>query len=64
MCKRQTTIVPDMNGSVSEPHGAREGTAQNSHFACVCYHPWSVFNQFGDLAWCRLRWGNVYSADG
>jgi hypothetical protein len=27
----------------------QEGTAYNGHFACTCYHPLSVFNQFGDL---------------
>src|SRR5436189_4641894 len=36
----------------------------NGHFACTCYHPLFVFNQFGDLERCALRPGNVHSADG
>lgn len=63
-CKPQTTIVLDMDSSVSETHGAQEGTAYNGHFACMCYHPLFVFNQFGDLERCALRPGNVHSADG
>ncbi len=59
----QTTIVLDMDSSVSETHGAQEGSAYNGHFACTCYHPLFVFNQFGDLERCALRSGNVHSAD-
>ncbi len=62
--KAQTTIVLDMDSSVSETYGAQEGTAYNGHFACMCYHPLFVFNQFGDLERCSLRPGNVHSADG
>src|SRR6516164_6254294 len=62
-CKPQTTIVLDMDSSVSETHGAQEGTAYNGHFGCTCYHPLFVFNQFGDLERCALRPGNVHSAD-
>ena len=62
--KAQTTILLDMDSSVSETHGAQEGTAYNGHFACMCYHPLFVFNQFGDLERCSLRPGNVHSADG
>ncbi len=62
--KPQTTIVLDMDSSVSETHGAQEGSAYNGHFACTCYHPLFVFNQFGDLERCSLRPGNVHSADG
>jgi hypothetical protein len=62
--KAQTTIVLDMDSSVSETHGAQEGSAYNGHFACMCYHPLFVFNQFGDLERCALRPGNVHSADG
>ena len=60
----QTTIVLDMDSSVSETHGAQEGSAYNGHFACTCYHPLFVFNQFGDLERCALRTGNVHSAAG
>ena len=35
----------------------------NGHYACTCYHPLFVFNQFGDLERCALRPGNVHSAD-
>ena len=52
-----------MDSSVSETHGAQEGTAYNGYFACMCYHPLLVFNQFGDLERCSLRSGNVHSAD-
>jgi hypothetical protein len=58
------TIVLDMDSSVSPTHGEQEGTAYNGHFACTCYHPLFVFNQFGDLERCALRPGNVHSADG
>jgi hypothetical protein len=57
-------IVLDMDSSVSPTHGDQEGTAYNGHFACTCYHPLFVFNQFGDLERCALRPGNVHSADG
>ncbi len=60
----QTTIVLDMDSSVSETHGAQEGSAYNGHFACTCYHPLFVFNPCGDLERCVLRPGNVHSADG
>src|SRR4030088_2212040 len=62
--KPQTTIVLDMDSSVSETHGAQEGVAYNGHFGCTCYHPLFVFNQLGDLERCALRPGNVHSADG
>jgi hypothetical protein len=58
------SIVLDMDSSVSPTHGDQEGTAYNGHFACTCYHPLFVFNQFGDLERCALRAGNVHSADG
>ena len=51
-----------MNSSVSPTHGEQEGTAYNGHFACTCYHPLFLFNQFGDLERCALRPGNVHSA--
>jgi len=58
----QTTIVLDMDSSVSETHGAQEGSAYNVHFGCTCYHPLFLFNQFGDLERCSIRSGNVHSA--
>jgi len=57
-------VVLDMDSSVSPTHGDQEGTAYNGHFACTCYHPLFVFNQFGDLERSALRPGNVHSADG
>ena len=57
-------VVLDMDSSVSPTYGEQEGTAYNGHFACACYHPLFVFNQFGDLERCKLRPGNVHSADG
>jgi Transposase DDE domain group 1 len=53
-----------MDSSVSPTHGERESSAWNGHYACTCYHPLFVFNQFGDLERCSLRPGNVHSADG
>ena len=53
-------IVLDMDSSVSPTYGEQEGTAYNGHFACTCYHPLFVFNQFGDLERCVLRPGNVH----
>jgi Transposase DDE domain group 1 len=57
------SIVLDMDSSVSPTYGDQQGTAYNGHFACTCYHPLFVFNQFGDLERCALRPGNVHSAD-
>src|SRR2546430_15690074 len=50
--------------SVSPTHGEQENSAWNGHYACTCYHPLFVFNQFGDLERCALRPGNVHRADG
>jgi Transposase DDE domain group 1 len=58
------TIVLDMDSSESPTYGEQEGSAYNGHFACTCYHPLFVFNQFGDVERCALRPGNVHSADG
>ena len=38
-------IVLDMDSSVSPTHGDQEGTVDNGHFGCSCYHPLVVFNQ-------------------
>jgi Transposase DDE domain group 1 len=56
-------ITLDMDSSVSPTHGAQEWAAWNGHFDCSCYHPLFVFNQFGHLERCKLRPGNVHSAD-
>lgn len=58
------TIVLDMDSSESPTYGEQEGSAYNGHFACTCYHPLFVFNQFGDVERCVLRPGNAHSADG
>jgi hypothetical protein len=58
------SIVLDMDSSVSPTHGQQGNSVWNGHFACTCYHPLFVFNQFGDLERCALRPGNVHSADG
>lgn len=58
----QSVIVLDMDSSVSETHGTREGSAYDGRFGCTCHHPLFVFNQFGDLERCALRPGNVHSA--
>ena len=48
-CNLQTTIVLDMDSSVSETHGAQEGTAYNGDFACMCYHRVQPVWRFGTL---------------
>jgi Transposase DDE domain group 1 len=53
-----------MDSSVSPTHGEQEMSVWNGHYACTCYHPLFVLNQFGDLERCALRPGNVHSADG
>lgn len=58
----RTTIVPDIDSSVSETHGAQEGSAYNVHCGCTCYSPLFVFDQFGDLERCTLRRANTHSA--
>jgi Transposase DDE domain group 1 len=57
-------IVLDMDSSVSPTHGEQEMSVWNGHYACTCYHPLFVFNQFGDLERSELRPGNVHSANG
>ena len=57
-------VVLDMDSSVSPTHGEQENSVWNGHYACTCYHPLFVFNQFGDLERCALRSGNVHSAHG
>jgi Transposase DDE domain group 1 len=57
-------VVLDMDSSVSPTHGQQEMSVWNGHYACTCYHPLFLFNQFGDLERCSLRPGNVHSADG
>jgi Transposase DDE domain group 1 len=61
--KPPRTIILDMDSSESPTHGEQEGAVWNGHFGCTCYHPLFVFNQFGDLERCRLRPGNVHSAE-
>ena len=54
----------DMDSSESPVHGQQEGAAYNGHFERVCYHPFLLFNQFGDCEGATLRPWNVHSADG
>src|SRR5689334_20734863 len=61
--RRLKTVTLDMDSSESPTYGEQEGSAYNGHFACTCYHPLFVFNQFGDVERCALRPGNVHSAD-
>src|SRR5450759_2765327 len=61
---RQEASCSIMDSSVSPTHGEQENSVWNGHYACTCYHPLFVFNQFGDLERCALRPGNVHSADG
>jgi hypothetical protein len=61
--KQPDGIILDMDSSVSPTYGAQEGTTYNGHFACTCYHPLFLFNQYGDLERCLLRSGNAHSAE-
>jgi hypothetical protein len=54
-------MVLDRDSRQSPIYGEQEGSAYNGHFGCTCYHPLSVFNQFGDLERCALRPGNGHS---
>jgi hypothetical protein len=60
--RKPARLVLDMDSSVSETYGRQQGSAYNGHFACLCYHPLFVFNQFGDLERVMLRRGNNHSA--
>jgi Transposase DDE domain group 1 len=60
--RKLTKLILDMDSSVSETYGHQEGTAYNGYFACMCYHPLFLFNQFGDLERALLRRGNHPSA--
>ena len=60
--RQLTKLILDMDSSVSETYGHQEGTAYNGYFACTCYHPLFLFNQFGDLERVLLRRGNHPSA--
>src|SRR5256886_5796746 len=53
-----------MDSRVSPTHGEQERSGGDGHYACTCYHPLFVFNQFGDLERRALRPGNIHSADG
>jgi Transposase DDE domain group 1 len=57
-------IVFNRDSSVSPTRGEQENSVWNGHYACTCYHPLFVFNQFENLERCALRPGNVHSADG
>ena len=60
--RKLNKLILDMDSSVSETYGHQEGSAYNGHFACTCYHPLFLFNQFGDLERVMLRRGNRGSA--
>src|SRR5947209_13731519 len=60
--RKLNKLILDMDSSVSETYGHQEGSAYNGYFACTCYHPLFLFNQFGDLERVLLRRGNHASA--
>ncbi len=60
--RKLSKFILDMDSSVSETYGHQEGAAYNGYFACMCYHPQFLFNQFGDLERVMLRRGNHPSA--
>jgi hypothetical protein len=57
-----TKLILDLDSSVSETYGHPEGSADNGHLGCTCYHPLFLVNQFGDLERVLLRRGNHASA--
>jgi Transposase DDE domain group 1 len=60
--RKRTKLILDRDSSVSETYGHQEGSASNGYFACTCYHPLFLFNQFGDRERVMLRRGNHPSA--
>jgi hypothetical protein len=60
--RQLTKLILDMDSSVSETYGRQQGSAYNGYFACLCYHPMFLFNQFGDLERVMRRRGNHASA--
>jgi hypothetical protein len=60
--RRLKKLILDMDSSVSEPYSHQEGNAYNGHFACTCYYPLFLINQFGDLERAMLRRGHRGSA--
>src|SRR5262245_57776473 len=60
--RQLTKLILDMDSSVSETYCHQEDSASNGYFACTCYHPLFLFNQFGDLERVMLRRGNHPSA--
>ena len=48
-------ILLDIDSSVSPTHGEQENSVWNGHYACTCYHPLFVFNQFGDENGAAVR---------
>jgi hypothetical protein len=60
--RKLTKLIRDMDSSVRATYGHQEGTAYHGYFACLCYHPLVLFNQFGDLERGMLRRGNHPSA--
>jgi hypothetical protein len=61
--RQLTKLILDMDSSVSETYGHQEGSAYNGYFACTCYHPLFLINQFGDLERVMLRRGNHPSSE-
>src|SRR3954462_1281615 len=53
--RRPKTVILDMDSSESPTYGEQEGSAYNGHFACTCFHPLFLFNQFCYVARCVLR---------
>src|SRR5215471_16035364 len=65
LCTAEGHPVASCSTWIQAPtHGEQEMSVWNGHYACTCYHPLFVFNQFGDLERCALRAGNMHSADG
>jgi hypothetical protein len=50
-------VVLDMDGSVSETHGERDGTAYNGRFGRICYHPLFVIQPVRRSGTLRLAAG-------
>jgi hypothetical protein len=60
--RRLSKLILDLDSSLSETYGHQQGSVYNGYFACTCYHPLFLFNQFGDLERVMLRRGNHPSA--
>jgi len=64
ICRPPKSVILDLESSVGPTYGDQEEKAYNSHFGCSFHYPLFLFNHMDNLERCRLRLGNVQSAEG